>query len=58
MKDCKMDKGKDRGKLFRLSLGVGAKLEFAQSKLRSKNMDTARSLPQVCAKTFVHTTVM
>lgn len=34
MKDCKLDMGKDRGKLFRLSLGVGAKLEFTQSKLR------------------------
>lgn len=34
MKDCKMDMGKDRGKLFILSLGVRAKLEFTQSKLR------------------------
>lgn len=54
MKVCKMDMGKDWGKLFRLSLGVGAKLEFTQSKLRSKNMDSARSLHEICARTFVH----
>lgn len=53
MKDCKMDMGKGRGKLFRLSLGVGAKLEFAQSRLRSKNVDRACSLHQICARTFV-----
>lgn len=53
MNDCKMAMGKDRGKLFRLSLGVGAKLEFSQASC-DQTRDRARSLHQGCARTFVH----
>lgn len=34
-----MDMGEERGKLFTLSLGVHAKLEFAQNKLRTRTME-------------------
>lgn len=39
MKDWEVDVGEERGKLFTLSLGVRAKLEFAQSKLRTRSQD-------------------
>lgn len=35
--------GEERGKLFTLSLGVHAKLEFSQSELRRRNMEPGRT---------------